>query len=286
MTDEQIPDDHRVRRPTKSDEGSKPVAASAPQTSVVLGILVASIPIPGPATTGRTTTCTTNRMELVIARPQPTEHTVDKVGARERLMDAALRLVALHGQEGASSRAITRAAGQRHNSAVSYHFGTRQELFRAVWFREGDIVHQGRQQLIVRRGSTDWSLVDLVDVYITPLAAYLDSRQPSYWARFNVEALNGYPVLVTPQLRDQVDLYVDAQPIDTLTGLLEQMQRLIGTTSQPDAALRVSIMVRAVFSTFAAWERDAQQDRATLTASELGESLRTTSLSILQASTR
>ncbi|HWH31408.1 MAG TPA: TetR family transcriptional regulator, partial [Egibacteraceae bacterium] len=51
---------------------------------------------------------------------------------RERLLDAAEELMAERGVHGPSLAEITTRAGQRNNSALSYHFGGREGLLRAL----------------------------------------------------------------------------------------------------------------------------------------------------------
>ena len=203
--------------------------------------------------------------------------------ARNLLMDAAEKLVAEQGRQAASSRAIIQAAGQRHNSAITYYFGTRDDLFQSVWVRGGAIVNAKRQQLIDRHGDASWTMPDLVNVYLTPLADYLDSRTPSYWARFNDEALRDYPLRIIPRMRQQMSEHPDPQPLDVLRRLFLRMQDLLGPDAYPDSALRISTMARGVFSTYAAWERDAQQGRTDFTAKELAQPLHVTALAILDS---
>ncbi len=52
-------------------------------------------------------------------------------GTRQQLIDAALSLFAVQGYDGVTTRAITRAAGV-NLAAINYHFGGKQQLFRAV----------------------------------------------------------------------------------------------------------------------------------------------------------
>lgn len=52
-------------------------------------------------------------------------------GTRTSLVEAGARLFARHGYDGASVRAITRAAGA-NLGAVSYHFGSKRKLYGAV----------------------------------------------------------------------------------------------------------------------------------------------------------
>ncbi len=196
-------------------------------------------------------------------------------------MDSAEKLVAERGSEAASSRAIILGAGQRHNSAITYHFGSRQRLFDAVWFRGSSVVNQQRREMIAQLEPIEWTLELLVDLYITPFANYLDARHPSYWARLNEDALRGYPLLVVPHLQKKLDAYPGEQPLDTLHGIFQRMQWLIGEAGDPDPTLRVSIAVRAAIATFAAWERESQSQETQRTATGLDRDLRASTLAIL-----
>ena len=103
---------------------------------------------------------------------------------RDRLIDAAERLVALHTDEGTSSRAIIAAAGQRHNSAITYHFGDRRGLLDAVWERRSAVVNRRRLELTTTWSGREPELRELVEASVQPFAEFIGARRPSYWARF------------------------------------------------------------------------------------------------------
>lgn len=56
----------------------------------------------------------------------------DATATRESLVRAAAELFAEQGVDGARSRDILKAAGQGNDSAIGYHFGSRQGLLEAV----------------------------------------------------------------------------------------------------------------------------------------------------------
>jgi AcrR family transcriptional regulator len=60
---------------------------------------------------------------------------VESASTRELLIDAAARLFAERGVDNVSIAEIVRAAGQRNPSAVHYHFGSGDEVLRAVLAR-------------------------------------------------------------------------------------------------------------------------------------------------------
>jgi AcrR family transcriptional regulator len=68
---------------------------------------------------------------------------------KDKILDTAEALFMEHGFEATSLRAITAAAGVNLASA-NYHFGTKEELFRAVLVRRLDPMNQERLDLLTR----------------------------------------------------------------------------------------------------------------------------------------
>jgi AcrR family transcriptional regulator len=69
---------------------------------------------------------------------------------RELLLDAAARLFAERGIDNVPIAEIVRTAGQRNASAVHYHFGSRDEVLRAVLARHVPAIAERRSQLLER----------------------------------------------------------------------------------------------------------------------------------------
>lgn len=67
----------------------------------------------------------------------------------ERILDAAEALFAERGYEGVSTRSITELAGVRLN-LLSYHFGTKEQLFRAVIDRRLDVIVGRREKSLAQ----------------------------------------------------------------------------------------------------------------------------------------
>ena len=188
---------------------------------------------------------------------------------QDRLIDAAERLVALHTDEGTSSRAIIAAAGQRHNSAITYHFGDRRGLLDAVWERRSAVVNRRRLELVATWSGREPELRELVEAWVRPFAEFIGARRPSYWARFNEDELRRYPLAMVPQLCDRI-LPVDRRRsgCSMLIELFEQIEQRI--CASPEGSIRISSAIRMVISAFAAWERDAEAGRQTISADDLG----------------
>src|SRR5580698_10595219 len=72
---------------------------------------------------------------------------------RDLLLDAAARLFAERGIDNVSIAEIVRTAHQRNASAVHYHFGSRDEILRAVLARHVPTIADRRRQLLDRARS-------------------------------------------------------------------------------------------------------------------------------------
>lgn len=82
----------------------------------------------------------------MLATPQST---------REQIVLTAERLFAQHGIDGVSLRRIGTAAGNANNSAVQYHFGSKEQLVRAIFAHRLPRLHQYRTGLIAERQPDD-----------------------------------------------------------------------------------------------------------------------------------
>jgi AcrR family transcriptional regulator len=104
----------------------------------------------------------------------------DATGTRKRIIDAAERLFAEGGEDAASVRAVTQAAGV-NIAAVQYHFGGREGLLRAVLDRVVAPINQRRVELLDRAEAAHGDVVPvhvLLDAFVRPdLEALADLRR-------------------------------------------------------------------------------------------------------------
>lgn len=137
---------------------------------------------------------------------------------RELILATAERLFAEHGVAAVSNRQISGAAGQANNSAVGYHFGTKEDLVLAIVRHHAPAIEQRRvERLVMTQGSTalrDW-LACLVLPHTDHFAA-LDS--PSWYARFLAQAMTD-PVL----RRLVIDEAVASTSMRTITERLSEL---------------------------------------------------------------
>lgn len=104
--------------------------------------------------------------------------------ARRALLDSAEELYARHGIDAVSNRKITEHAGASNHSAVTYHFGGRDELIKALLRRQLAEMESRRAELVAGLAA-DAGLWDLVACRILPLVEQLAALPvPSWRARF------------------------------------------------------------------------------------------------------
>lgn len=101
---------------------------------------------------------------------------------RTRIINRAEALFAEHGIAGVSMRQIGRAAGQKNVAAVQYHFGTKEELIRAIFaVRMGPFDERRIEYLSeLKRAKRDGDLRSIVTAMVRPLIERLELGEPGY----------------------------------------------------------------------------------------------------------
>ena len=182
---------------------------------------------------------------------------------RDRLLDAAERLIALKGVDGVSLREITAAADHRNHSAIAYHFGDRNGLIEAIWQRRTEAVGRERAALMLdlQSGGRDRDLRSLVEAYVVPLSNEIDRHRPSYWARFNETWLTSLPLdFLDGFIADQAERDPHVA-LHSLSQLFDWTRTLVAENGTPDASRRVALASRFVITAFATWERESELGR-------------------------
>ena len=184
---------------------------------------------------------------------------------RTALIEAAERLVAERGIHAVSVREVVLAAEQRNNSAVTYHFGSRQGLLDAVWALRSGPINVRRAHLLAdaRKTSTPPLLADLVRAYVVPLIEEIDSRTPSYWARFNEQWLLAVRLEFLEQDESGSSPEVGAideearEAVAVLMSLFDAIAENLPELAPADRRRRIAHMSRFVITTLASIEREA-----------------------------
>ena len=127
--------------------------------------------------------------------------------------------------EGVTTRQITEAAHQRNTSAVSYHFGSRDGLLRAILARRGGPVDEERGRLLTGAGA-DPTLDDLVRSLVVPYAALLDDPGGRAYLR------------IVAQLRGRFSAWREASDASTTQHLAAILERVEAIPDAPPAVRR------------------------------------------------
>lgn len=125
-----------------------------------------------------------------------------KGGTRERILDAAERLFAERGFDGASTRDIVAKSGDTIGS-VNYHFGSKSELLTEVIKRRWDAVAAARREAYAEATARCSGTPPIEDVVACIVLPYLDRamRGSRGWRSY---ALLQARILFAPKIYDQV----------------------------------------------------------------------------------
>ncbi|WAC53524.1 TetR/AcrR family transcriptional regulator [Gordonia sp. SL306] len=184
-------------------------------------------------------------MFVVASRSDQTART------RERLLETAERLFALHGIASVSSRQISKAAGQGNNYAVGHHFGDKTGLIRAILE-----THNARIDVI--RGERLGDLAEATDVrdwiecLIRPEIEHLVSLgATSYYARFCAH------MAADPQTGYL--LYESVAVSHPLTEVMTGFYRVLPTIPKRVMDARVSMSQNMIIHSLADIERSIEE---------------------------
>jgi AcrR family transcriptional regulator len=154
----------------------------------------------------------------------------DGSDTRARLLDAAEELFAQRGIYDVATSEIVADAGQRNASAVTYHFGSRSELLRALLVERDAPVDEARGALLTDLGA-DPTTTDLLNVLVGPYAACLHSRPGRNYLRIVDQVREGFSEWRTVPPRAQPNLATTLGMLENRLADLDpnlQQERLLG----------------------------------------------------------
>jgi AcrR family transcriptional regulator len=144
-----------------------------------------------------------------------------------QLLVTAERLFAEHGLEGVSLRQIAAEAGSSNNSAIAYHFGSKDDLLRAIFsYRLNDLTQ--RRALLRARADPD-DVRALLEAHIIPLFELAESLDSSY-------------VSFIEQLQRAGDIEVfelQADAVKSRDEFTSVVQRLLPHIPEPARSMRI-----------------------------------------------
>jgi len=100
---------------------------------------------------------------------------------KEQLVLTAERLFAEHGIDGVSLRQIAIEAGNANNSAVQYHFGSKDNLIQAIF--EHRVPHLARRRRLLSEQRPPHDLRSYVECYLLPMVEEAEDED-SYYVTF------------------------------------------------------------------------------------------------------
>ena len=109
---------------------------------------------------------------------------------KARLLDHAEKMFAEDGIFAVTNRQITEAAGQKNESALNYHFGTRNELIITLLTRRGMKLDQIRGELLAHLGDNPTTR-ELVQLLVEVYASCLHTKSGCDYLRI-VDQLRGW----------------------------------------------------------------------------------------------
>lgn len=173
--------------------------------------------------------------------------------ARDRMIEAAERLVAERGLEALSLREVAAQAGQRNHSAVQYHFGSKEALVAAVFETRMAPIEQRRHQLleVLDAEGSGRDVRRLVEVAVLPLAEAVLVDPPGWYGRFVAEVLRSAPDL----------LGTDRPTMASLTVIGARLTEVADDVPPRLRAQRIDLAFRFVAHSLADQERAAAGSR-------------------------
>ena len=114
----------------------------------------------------------------------------DSTDTKTRLLDHAEKMFADDGVFAVTNRQITEAAGQKNESALNYHFGTRNELLAALLERRGRDLDEMRSELLAKLSDKP-TTSELVQLLVEVYASCLHSDNGCSYLRI-IDQLRGW----------------------------------------------------------------------------------------------
>lgn len=191
---------------------------------------------------------------------------------RARILDAAEKLFASRGIDGASAAAITEAAGAKNRSAIGYHFGSKLQLLEEVLRRHIVEIERARDRILDELETAgEPTLPQLIDAMIDPVAAKLGSPSGVRYLQIQAAVL-GYP--------DRNRLSVTVRDPNLQLDRLERMIHVLSPPGKHRDLTRelITILMYHGLADMARTPRTTKEQRRAFTAG-----LSTSILAILQA---
>ncbi len=102
---------------------------------------------------------------------------------RDRILDVAEALFALHGFDGVTMREIANGA-EVDVALASYHFGKKRDVFDAVFMRRADMLNSSRREVLYasqeKDGGKNQSVEQIIEAFLLPLKLAQQTGDPGW----------------------------------------------------------------------------------------------------------
>ncbi|MER6997729.1 helix-turn-helix domain-containing protein [Streptomyces sp. NPDC000410] len=162
---------------------------------------------------------------------------------REALLSTAQRMFAERGIDAVSLREIGAAAGQRNKTAAQYHFGSKDQLVRAIFERHTECVNRRRLELLAALDADDSGrdLHRLVTALVQPLAE--KAVEPgSCYLRFMVQVSLTKWVRTLPLTDQRLMESMES----TLARIAQQLDRLPPFVLRARLGMAMTLVIRTL----------------------------------------
>lgn len=174
--------------------------------------------------------------------------------ARERLILAAERLIAERGPT-VPLRDIAAAAGQRNNSAIQYHFGSRDGLIAAIVEHRLATLEVRRLELLAEQAGSAESVHSLLEALVIPMFELSAHHGVGHYARF-LEQIRTHPAVT-----DAANL--DTAERTSVRVIMRGLQRRLPELPPRLRIRRLRALPTLLFALLADHERAVESGRVT-----------------------
>ncbi|WP_196054530.1 TetR family transcriptional regulator [Nocardia aurantiaca] len=175
--------------------------------------------------------------------------------ARERIILAAEQLIAERGQA-VPLRDIAAAAGQRNNSAIQYHFGSRDGLIEAVVEHRLATLEVRRLELLAEQAAAGATSVhDLLEALVIPMLELGERYGINHYARF-LEQIHTHRAVT-----DAANL--ESERRTSVRVIMQQLERELTELPKRLRLRRLRALPTVLFALLADHERAVEAGRVT-----------------------
>jgi AcrR family transcriptional regulator len=191
--------------------------------------------------------------------------------ARTALVESAERLFAEQGIQAVSLRDVSKAAGQRNNSAAQYHFGDRSGLVAAVYENRMRLVDERRHALLHQLDGHD--VRGLVEATVVPLLDVV-AETKGWYGRF-LARTRWDPIAW--------DVLQSLRTYTSFETVVRALDRALADLPRPIRRSRIDQMLTLVLGTIAGWEGAPDRGQRRLDRATLSSELVETAVALLTA---